>query len=106
MHVIADPATEPRPRIVPQLDDRELVGRLRQGDLGALEIIYQRYARPISQRRRRASHDRAAAWAATRQTFIALLAGLPCQGMESTRDRLLGAAARITAESSGEAARP
>jgi hypothetical protein len=110
VHVIADPATHPRPHelrlhIFPQVDDRELLARLRQGDLSALEIIYERYARSVFQRCWRVLREREAAWEATQHTFIAFLAHLPGHGAESARDRLLDAAARTIAEISGEAAR-
>lgn len=111
MHVIPGSATDQRPRglrlhVVPQIDDGELLARLRQGDLGALEILYARYARSVFQRCWRALRDREAAWEATQQTFLAFLAHLPCHGTESARDRLLGAAARVSAGITGEAVRP
>jgi hypothetical protein len=113
VYLIADAAhaSDPRSRelrllSVPQMDDAELVARLRQGDLSALEVIYGRYARSVFQRCWRALREREAAWEATQQTFIAFLVHLPCLGAESAREWLLGAAPRITAGISAQMRRP
>ena len=115
MHLIADPAAaadaepaavpEPpglRLLSVPQVDDSELVARLRHGDFSALEIMYQRYARSVFQRCWRALREREAAWDATQQTFIAFLLHLSCHGAESARDWLLDACTRIAGEIANE----
>jgi hypothetical protein len=108
VHVSDDPTpTGPCPpglRLlsVPQVDDSELVARLRQGDLSALEVIYGRYARSVFQRCWRGLREREAAWEATQQTFIAFLVHLPCLGAESAREWLLSACTRITAEITAE----
>jgi hypothetical protein len=113
VHVITDPAPAAGPRppglrlvSVPQVDDDcELVARLRQGDLSALEVIYGRYARSVFQRCWRGLREREAAWEATQQTFIAFLVHLPCLGAESAREWLLCACTRITGEISAEMGR-
>jgi hypothetical protein len=113
VHLIADPDHTSSPRSPElrllshsQVDDAELVARLRQGDLSALEVIYGRYARSVVQRCWRTLRERDAAWEATQQTFLAFLVHLPCLGAQSARDWLLGAAPRITAGISTQLRRP
>jgi RNA polymerase sigma-70 factor (ECF subfamily) len=104
VHLITEP---PRLRLVsvPQVDDGTLVARLQQGDLRALEIIYERYARAVFQRCWRVLREREAAWEATQQTFLAFLTHLPChRSGESTREWLLSACTHIIAETSADAA--
>jgi DNA-directed RNA polymerase specialized sigma24 family protein len=101
-HASAPRSPEPLPPSVPRVADAELVARLRNGDMSALEIIYGRYARSVFQRCWRALREREAAWEATQQTFIAFLVHLPCLGEESARDWLLRAAPRITADISAQ----
>jgi hypothetical protein len=113
VHLISDPAAASDPRLpglrplsgAQVVDDSELVARLRQGDLSALEIMYERYARAVFQRCWRALREREAAWDATQQTFIAFLTHSPCQCVESAREWLLGACTGIAAELTDEAAR-
>lgn len=93
---------------VAEVDDDTLVARLRQGDLRALEIMYERYARAVFQRCWRVLREREAAWDATQRTFIAFLVHLmqpPCLGGQSAREWLLSAPSRIIAGTSTEAGR-
>jgi len=83
---------------VHQAQDSDVVARLRSGDLPALDILWDRYARAVYVRCWRVLRERQAAWDATQDTFLAFLAHLHCGCGQPVHEWLFATCVRIAAD--------
>jgi hypothetical protein len=79
-------------------EDAEVVAKLCDGDLAALEVLWRRYARAVFLRCWLVLRDRQPAWEATQDTFLAFVAHLPCTCGQPARDWLFTTCGRVAAE--------
>jgi len=79
-------------------EDAEVVARLRNGELPALDTLWDRYARAVFVRCWRVLRERQPAWDVTHDTFIAFLAHLPCRCGQPAREWLFATCTQLAAE--------